>query len=331
MRRIAVRIVLILAAVIALLAGALIWFSAAFDRPGPLADGVTLVIPRGAGVDEIARLLQRKGVIANPPLFSVGVRLNRSATVLRAGEYAFNAAVSPREVMELLLSGKTVVRRLTLPEGLTTAEALALIEGTEGLLGEITSPPGEGALLPDTYHFSYGDSREGLVERMRRAMARTLEELWAGRDPDLPVDSPREVLILASMVEKETALHHERGLIAAVFLNRLRRGMRLQSDPTVAYGLAAQGSAPEPLSKRLLSRKDLAKPTPFNTYLIEGLPPAPIANPGRAAIAAVVNPAPSDVRYFVADGTGGHAFARTLAEHNRNVAKWRRIQRQGQP
>ena len=331
MRRIAVRIVLILAAVIALLAGALIWFSAAFDRPGPLADGVTLVIPRGAGVDEIARLLQRKGVIANPPLFSVGVRLNRSATVLRAGEYAFNAAVSPREVMELLLSGKTVVRRLTLPEGLTTAEALALIEGTEGLLGEITSPPGEGALLPDTYHFSYGDSREGLVERMRRAMARTLEELWAGRDPDLPVDSPREVLILASMVEKETALRHERGLIAAVFLNRLRRGMRLQSDPTVAYGLAAQGSVPEPLSKRPLSRKDLAKPTPFNTYLIEGLPPAPIANPGRAAIAAVVNPAPSDVRYFVADGTGGHAFARTLAEHNRNVAKWRRIQRQGQP
>ena len=331
MRRIAVRIVLILAAVIALLAGALIWFSAAFDRPGPLADGVTLVIPRGAGVDEIARLLQRKGVIANPLLFSVGVRLNRSETVLRAGEYAFNAAVSPREVMELLLSGKTVVRRLTLPEGLTTAEALALIEGTEGLLGEITSPPGEGALLPDTYHFSYGDSREGLVERMRRAMARTLEELWAGRDPDLPVDSPREVLILASMVEKETALRHERGLIAAVFLNRLRRGMRLQSDPTVAYGLAAQGSAPEPLPKRPLSRKDLAKPTPFNTYLIEGLPPAPIANPGRAAIAAVVNPAPSDVRYFVADGTGGHAFARTLAEHNRNVAKWRRIQRQGQP
>lgn len=330
MRRIAVRIVLALAVVVIVLAGALIWFSAAFNRPGPLARGVTLVIPQGAGVDEIARLLQRKGIIASPLVFSINVRLNRSERILRAGEYAFDPAVSPREVMALLLSGKTVARRLTLPEGLTTAETLALIQKTEGLQGGVASRPGEGELLPNTYHFSYGDSREGMVERMRRAMARTIEELWAERAPDLPLDSPHEVLILASMVEKETALRHERRLIAAVFLNRLRRGMRLQSDPTVAYGLTLRGGAAAPGPNRPLSRADLAKPTPFNTYLINGLPPAPIANPGRAAIAAVVNPAPSDVLYFVADGSGGHAFARTLAEHNRNVARWRRIQREGQ-
>ena len=327
MRRVVVRVVLILAAVITILAGAIIWFSAAFNRPGPLAASVTVIIPRGAGVEEIADLLHRDRVVANPFVFSIGVRLGGGEKFLRAGEYAFDAAISPRGVMVVLLGGKTVVRRLTVAEGLTTDQALALLAATEGLEGRITSRPGEGELMPDTYHYSYGDSRNRLVGRMRRAMTLSLDEAWAGRAANLPLDSPREALILASIVEKETALAEERALIAAVFINRLKRGMRLQSDPTVAYGLALEAGRADGGPPRPLSRADLTKPTPFNTYLIAGLPPAPIANPGRASLGAVTRPAMSDVLYFVADGSGGHAFARTLAAHNRNVAKWRRLKR----
>ncbi len=327
MRRVVVRVVLILAAVITILAGAIIWFSAAFNRPGPLAASVTVIIPRGAGVEEIADLLHRDRVVANPFVFSIGVRLGGGEKFLRAGEYAFEAAISPRGVMVVLLGGKTVVRRLTVAEGLTTDQALALLAATEGLEGQITSRPGEGELMPDTYHYSYGDNRNRLVGRMRRAMTLSLDEAWAGRAANLPLDSPRQALILASIVEKETALAEERALVAAVFINRLKRGMRLQSDPTVAYGLALEAGRADGGLPRPLSRADLAKPTPFNTYLIAGLPPAPIANPGRASLGAVTRPAMSDVLYFVADGSGGHAFARTLAEHNRNVAKWRRLKR----
>jgi UPF0755 protein len=327
MRRVVVRVVLILAAVITILAGASIWFSAAFNRPGPLAAGVTVIIPRGAGVEEIAGLLHGKDVIDNPLVFSIGVRLGGGEKFLRAGEYAFEAAISPRGVMAVLLAGKTVVRRLTVAEGLTTAQALALVAAAEGLEGKISAPPGEGELMPDTYHYSYGDSRDRLVQRMRQAMTRTVDEAWAARAANLPLDSPREALILASIVEKETALAEERALIAAVFINRLKRGMRLQSDPTVAYGLAREAGRADGGLSRPLRRADLAKPTPFNTYLISGLPPAPIANPGRAALGAVTRPAMTGVLYFVADGSGGHAFARTLAEHNRNVAKWRRLKR----
>ncbi|MEE8516022.1 MAG: endolytic transglycosylase MltG [Alphaproteobacteria bacterium] len=334
MRRPAVGIAF--AAALALAAGALFWFSDAFNRPGPLARDLNQVIPKGAGVDHIARLLLDRNIIANSLVFSFGVRINRNQGHLKAGEYAFTAGISARGIMELLLSGKTVVRRITLPEGLTTAEILARINGAYGLVGAVKPVPEEGSLLPDTYHYSYGDGRNGLVLRMEQAMARTLAQSWARRNPDLPLKSPREALILASIVEKETALDHERPLIAAVFLNRLKRRMRLQSDPTVAYGLAmapgfeARGAARSGarLRNRRLTREDLDVPTPFNTYLIAALPPAPIANPGRAAIAAVLDPAKSDVLYFVADGQGGHAFARTLREHNRNVARWRRIQRQ---
>ncbi len=334
MRRAAVGIAF--AAALVMAAGALLWFSDAFNRPGPLAQDLTQVIPKGAGVDHIARLLHDRGIVASSRVFSLGVRINRNQGHLKAGEYAFTAGISARGIMELLLSGKTVVRRITLPEGLTTAEIMARIKGAYGLDGAVNPLPEEGSLLPDTYHYSYGDGRNGLVSRMEKAMARTLAQAWARRKSGLALKSPREALILASIVEKETALDQERPLIAAVFLNRLKRGMRLQSDPTVAYGLAV---APGPVTGRAakrgaglrggqLTRGDLEEPTPFNTYIIPALPPAPIANPGRAAIAAVLNPANSNALYFVADGKGGHAFARTLAEHNRNVARWRRLQRQ---
>ncbi len=332
MRRLAVGTAFAAALAMVLAAGALFWFSDAFNRPGPLAQDLNQVIPKGAGVERIARLLDDRNIVASPLVFSFGVRVNRNQGRLKAGEYTLTAGISARGIMELLLSGKTVVRRITLPEGLTTAEILARINGAYGLVGAVKPVPEEGSLLPDTYHYSYGDGRNDLVLRMEKAMERTLAQSWARRKPDLPLKSPRQALILASIVEKETALDDERPLIAAVFLNRLKLGMRLQSDPTVAYGLAMAhgGKAKGGVGPRdrQLTRDDLDVPTPFNTYIIKGLPPMPIANPGRAAIAAVLNPAESDVLYFVADGRGGHAFARNLRQHKRNVARWRRFQRQ---
>ena len=226
--------------------------------------------------------------------------------------------------MEILRSGETVVRRLTIPEGLTSQEIVAVVASAEGLRGDLVATPGEGSLLPETYHYSWNDERGQLIERMAAAQQELLDELWANRDPDLPLASPEEALILASIVEKETAVDGERALVASVFFNRLKRSMRLQSDPTVVYGIT-QGQGP---LGRALTRADLNAPSAYNTYLIDGLPPGPIANAGRAALVAVFHPASTSYLYFVADGSGGHAFAETLEEHNQNVAKWRKLQRQ---
>jgi len=214
-----------------------------------------------------------------------------------------------------------VQRRLTIAEGLTARQITRLLEGTEGLTGE-TPPIAEGALLPETYAFTLGDSRASVVRRAAAAMEQAVAEAWAARAPDLPLASPRDAVILASIIERETGVAEERGLVAGVFVNRLRRGMMLQSDPTVAYG-AGQGM---PLD-RPLTRADLNEDHPYNTYRIRGLPPGPIAAPGRESLRAATQPETTDYLYFVADGTGGHAFGRTLEEHNRNVARWRALRR----
>jgi UPF0755 protein len=294
-----------------------------FDGPGPLAADTTLVIPRGAGLETISRELLEAGVIDDDFLFRVGTRLLGAARNMKAGEYAFPAAVSMRAVVDILISGKTVLHRLTIPEGQTSSEIIALVNATEGLEGILQAVPLEGSLLPETYHFTREDPRAVLVERMTIAMNEALAELWEGRAEGLPLKSPEEAVILASIVEKETGVGSERALVAGVFINRLRKGMQLQSDPTVIYGIT-HGKAP---LGRSLWRKDLEKPTPYNTYTIYGLPPGPIANPGRAALEAVMHPADTDYLYFVADGSGGHVFAKTLTEHNRNVAAWRKFQK----
>jgi UPF0755 protein len=219
------------------------------------------------------------------------------------------------------------VRRLTVPEGLTSAQVVALLRAADGLEGEIAAIPDEGTLLPETYHYVFGDDRRALLERMAASMRKALDDLWPTRAADLPLTTPAEAVILASIVEKETALADERPRVAAVFLNRLRLGMRLQADPTAAY---AAGESRAPL-ERPLTQADLQRASPYNTYQVDGLPPGPIANPGRAALAAVLSPARSDELYFVADGSGGHAFARTLDDHNRNVARWRSVQKRTAP
>ena len=302
--------------------GAYWWGSNWLATPGPLAASKTLVIPKGSKPDTIGHQLEAEGVITNGFALAPAFWVTRLDGDLRAGEYAFPAAITPQGVLDLLRSGKTVVHRLVVPEGLTTAEILALVAHGEALSGAVTDNPGEGQLWPATYSYSYDDKREALVEHMKRLAQRNLSELWAERDKDLPIDTPEQALILASIVEKETAIPAERPKIAAVLYNRLRQGMKLQMDPTVAY--AVTGGA-HPLDHPL-TKAELATDSPYNTYLNTGMPPGPIANPGRAALEAVLKPEHSDLLYFVADGTGGHAFASTLEEHNRNVAHWRQVQ-----
>jgi UPF0755 protein len=299
-----------------------------FDRPGPLSGQARVVVPKGKGVAQIAKLLERHGILSSSLLFVVGVRLSGNQGRLRAGEYDFPGGISARGVMEVLNAGSTVVRKLTIPEGTTTAGVLEVLQGAYGLRGGLKAPPAEGTLMPDTYHYAFGDQRIQLIARMEKAMTKEISRLWGMRSKGLALRSPREALILASIVERETARGEERPMIAAVFLNRIKRGMLLQSDPTVAYGVALKEAVPDRVLRRPLSRADLAAPGAYNTYLNKGLPPNPIANPGRAAIAAVLHPAQTNALYFVANGKGGHAFAPNLAEHNRNVRRWHRYLRE---
>lgn len=305
--------------------GAGYWGWQKFQEPGPSTAETTLVIPKGAGLSTIAKLLADAGVIEPDWLFKITVKLLGNDQKLKAGEYAFPAGISQQAAMELLIAGTVIEHKVTVPEGWTSWAIVQLLNATPDLEGDLIQEiPPEGSLLPETYIFERGATRADILARMTKAHDAIMDELWDGRDEGLPIDSKEEWVILASIVEKETGLASERPLVASVFVNRLNIGMRLQSDPTVIYGITLGG---EPLG-RGLTRKELDTPTPYNTYTQDGLPPTPIANPGRASLEAVLHPATSKYLYFVADGTGGHAFAETLAEHNKNVQKWREIEAQ---
>ena len=294
--------------------------------PGPLVEPATVIIAPGDGLNRISAKLLDAGVIDQPYLFRIQAYMDGVSRQLTAGEYAFAAATPLIDVLGKLVRHDVVMHSLTIPEGWTSLQVLAEINASDVLVGPPVQALAEGAVLPETYVFSRGKRRADLVASMAQSHRELIDQLWLDRDDDLPLNSPEEAVILASIVERETAVPSERGLVASVFLNRLRRGMRLQSDPTVIYGLV-QGAPFE----RAITRSDLRSETPYNTYVIDRLPPGPICHPGADSLRAVLQPERSEYYYFVADGTGGHAFARTLAEHNRNVANWRRIRDRSDP
>lgn len=290
---------------------------------GPLKADTLVYIAPGTGVKAMANQLSTAGAVDAAWVFRAAALLGRGKGPLQAGEYMIPDSASAADIVALLQSGKTYVHSLTIPEGLMSVEIVALLNAADTLEGEISDIPADGTLLPETYHYSRGDKRTALISRMQKAMQDTLQKLWAARSDTTPVRSMDEAVILASVVEKETGVASERARVAGVFANRMRLGMPLQSDPTVIYAVTEGKYKLD----RPLSRKDLAMPSPYNTYQNAGLPPTAIANPGAQSIAAVLNPEANDYLYFVADGTGGHAFSKTLGEHNANVGKWRAIER----
>ncbi|MGE0753640.1 MAG: endolytic transglycosylase MltG [Alphaproteobacteria bacterium] len=293
---------------------------------GPLSEPTTIVFKKGMGFEAIVDSMADNNVIRFPLVFKVLAVAMGDARQFKAGEYRFTAAISPKLVMDMIAHGRVVVRKITVPEGYTVKEIIALLDAQEALSGSVTDYVKEGSLLPQTYHYSYGDSREELIVRMREAMHSTLAELWPTRAENLPLKDMNDAVTLASIVEKETGIAEERGRVAAVFTNRLRRNMKLQSDPTVIYAVE-QKSGP---LKRALTRADLRADSPYNTYRYFGLPPAPIANPGRKSIEAVLNPPASNEYYFVATGNGGHHFSETLKQHNEFVKQYRKVLQQKQ-
>jgi peptidoglycan lytic transglycosylase G len=314
---------LMIAVLILLAGGGLLYFAMQrFNGPGPLAETTSVLVPPGADLDSISTQLQRHNVIDSPFVFTMAARFKKLEAKLQAGEYLFQPAVSMKQVLDDLVSGRSVLHAITFPEGLTSKAIVDRLNSDTILTGDITAVPSEGSLMPDTYKFTRGATRQQMLDQMTRVEAKAVEEVWSRRAPGLPINTPEELVTLASIVEKETGRADERPRVAAVFINRLRKGMRLQSDPTVIYGLFGGAGRPADWA---FTDDALNKMTPFNTYQIDGLPPSPIANPGRAALEAVANPSRTNELYFVADGTGGHAFSATLEEHNRNVARWRQI------
>jgi UPF0755 protein len=310
----------VLAAVLA--AAALVVGKQRFEAPGPLPEDRVVNIPRGSGIRDISDVLVREGVIDQPWVFVGGVLVLKAREDLKAGEYQFKAHASLRDVVATIVEGRVVAHQFTIPEGLTSEQIVARLLDDDVLTGNIKEVPREGSLLPDTYNFNRGVTREQMIQRMQQAQQRVLKEIWDHHSPDLPIKTPEQLVILASLVEKETGKPEERTRVAAVFVNRLKQKMRLQSDPTIIYGLVGgKGSLGRPIMK-----SEIDQPTPYNTYQIDGLPPGPIANPGRASLEAAANPARTRELYFVADGTGGHAFAETYEQHQKNVARLRAME-----
>ncbi len=297
----------------------------AYQNPGPLETNTHFIVREGAGLAEIAQSLERNGIVSDARVFRyMTISYLRDGQTLKAGEYEIKAGVSMKEVANLLESGKSILYSVSMPEGLTVHQMMARLADDPVLEGNLPrEQPAEGTLRPDTYKFSRGTQRAEILSQMRAAQERLVDQIWEKRDPDLPIKTKQEFVVLASIVEKETGKDDERAHVASVFINRLNKGMRLQSDPTIIYGIF--GGAGKP-SERPIMKADLDRQTPYNTYQIKGLPPTPIANPGRAALEAVANPWRTNDLYFVADGTGGHAFAQTLDEHNANVRRWRKIE-----
>lgn len=288
--------------------------------PGPAATTIKIIIPKHSGSPEIGKILAANGIVYNEWQFALPARFMAHGH-LHPGEYDIPPQSSVMDLIARFQAGETVVHKLSIPEGLTSADIVTLLQNDPILTGTIKATPDEGSLLPETFHYNYGDSREEMLERMHKLAETTANTLWQQRSPNLPFTTLQQARILASIVEKETGKATERPRVAGVFINRLQQGIKLQSDPTVIYAIT-NGKAS---LGRSLTHEDMSTPSPYNTYVNAGLPPAPIANPGRAALEAVLHPEKHDFIYFVADGTGGHVFAKTLDEHNTNVAKWRKL------
>jgi UPF0755 protein len=314
------RFLAVLVVLAAIAAGAWFWEQQNWQAAGPLPAYKVVMVKPGDRVATISGNLQKSGVIANANLFRIGLRLRNQQTGLKAGEYGFPAHVSMADVTGILVAGKSIEHKLTAAEGLTSQMIYDIVKKDPVLVGDAGAVPEEGALLPETYLFTRGMTRAQMLNKMREAQKKLLAAQWPTRIGNLPIKTPQEAIILASIVEKETGIPEERRHIAAVFENRLRLGMKLQSDPTIIYGITKG----YPIGRRI-RQSEIDAQTPYNTYAIPGLPVGPICNPGKDAIVAVLNPEASDDLYFVANGTGGHVFAATMAEHEKNVANWRKI------
>ncbi|MEW6643136.1 MAG: endolytic transglycosylase MltG [Pseudomonadota bacterium] len=307
--------------------GAYVYGRQKLEAPGPLKDDKIVNIPSRAGMGDIADILQREGVIDNNRwAFFGGVIAMKARSELKSGEYAFQKSASLRDVINTIVDGKVVQHSFTIPEGLTSEQIVARLLENDILSGQIRELPREGTLLPETYKFPRGTTRDQVIQRMQQAQRRVLAEVWERRNPDLPIKTPEQLVTLASIVEKETGRADERSRVAAVFANRLRQKIKLQSDPTIIYGLVGgKGTLGRPIK-----RSEITQPSPYNTYVIDGLPPGPIANPGRASLEATANPARTRDLFFVADGTGGHAFSDSYDQHQKNVTRLRTLEKQQQ-
>jgi UPF0755 protein len=312
-------------------------FVAESTRAGPnTTERAIVIVPRGAAVTTIGRILEEEGQVRFGLVFRIASMVYGGGKALRAGEYAIPARSSPRAIVDMMVNGRVVLHAITIPEGFTSAATINVLASSDVLSGATPPVPPEGSLLPETWNVERGTDRTALLARMRAARDEAVRDIWARRANDLPIYTVEDFVKLASIVEKETGIESERGQVAAVFVNRLRRGMRLESDPTIIYGVCRTYPA-RCVNGRLVDERtgeqrgirasEIALNTGYNTYRIPALPPTPIANPGRATLEAVANPADSRALFFVADGTGGHVFASSLAEHNRNVARWRQVER----